>query len=45
MTEERYLNFSRVAYGLCSEILDSPGFLPIYGSTKHFAQGDIVMLI
>ena len=28
-TEKSYLSFSRVEYGLCTEILDSPRFLPI----------------
>ena len=41
MTKKLYPGFSRVAYGLCTEILDSPPFSPIL---EHFVQGKVVML-
>ena len=45
MTKKLYPRFSRAAYGLCTEILDSPQFSPILEGPEHFVQGKVVMLI
>ena len=44
MTEKLYPGFSRVAYRLCTEILDSPWFSPILEGSEHFVHGKVVML-